>query len=38
MEKRREALANGIELPDDVLTNLRGVADELDIKVPWLSN
>jgi LDH2 family malate/lactate/ureidoglycolate dehydrogenase len=33
--KRREALANGIPLPDEARTNLRGFAEELGIKVDW---
>jgi len=37
-EKRREALANGIALPADVLASLRGLAEDLAVKVDWLSD
>ncbi len=35
--KRREALAKGLTLPEDVLVSLRGLADDLDLKADWLS-
>lgn len=35
-EKRRESLARGIALPDDVLVSLRGLADDMGMKVDWL--
>jgi hypothetical protein len=36
-QHRREALANGLALPEDVLEVLRALADELEIKAAWLS-
>jgi LDH2 family malate/lactate/ureidoglycolate dehydrogenase len=35
-EKRREALARGIPLPDDVLDSLRGLAGDLSLRADWL--
>jgi ureidoglycolate dehydrogenase (NAD+) len=35
-EKRRDALANGIALPEDVRAGLRGVAADLGLKADWL--
>ncbi len=35
-EKRREALAQGIPLPDDVLDSLRGLAGDLGLRADWL--
>jgi ureidoglycolate dehydrogenase (NAD+) len=35
-EKRRDALARGIPLPDDVKSCLRGLADDLGMRVDWL--
>jgi LDH2 family malate/lactate/ureidoglycolate dehydrogenase len=35
-EKRRDALARGIPLPDDVKASLRGLADDLGMRVDWL--
>ncbi len=35
-QKRREALAHGIALPDDVRAGLRGLADELGLATDWL--
>jgi LDH2 family malate/lactate/ureidoglycolate dehydrogenase len=37
-QKRRQALAEGIPLPADVLASLRGLADDLELKVAWLSD
>ena len=37
-QKRREALANGIPLPADVLASLRGLAEDLGLKADWLSD
>jgi len=37
-QRRREALANGIALPADVLASLRGLAEDLGMKVDWLSD
>ncbi len=36
-QKRREALANGIALPEDVRAGLRELAKEIGIEVDWLS-
>jgi ureidoglycolate dehydrogenase (NAD+) len=35
-QRRREALAGGIPLPEDVLMSLRGLAQDLGIKAGWL--
>ena len=35
-EKRRDALANGIALPEDVRAGLRGVGADLGLKADWL--
>jgi len=37
-QKRGEALAHGIALPADVLASLRGLAEDLGMKVDWLSD
>ena len=37
-QKRREALANGIAMPEDVLASLHSLAKELGMKVDWLSD
>lgn len=37
-QKRREALAHGIALPADVLASLRGLAEDLGMKVGWLTD
>ena len=36
-QKRREALANGIALPEDTLESLRGLAEDIGLKADWLS-
>ena len=36
-EKRREAMANGIPLPEDVRAALRGVAADFGLTPDWLS-
>jgi ureidoglycolate dehydrogenase (NAD+) len=36
-QKRRQALVNGIAMPEDVLESLRGLAQDLAMKVEWLS-
>jgi len=36
-ENRREALAGGIAMPEDVLESLRGLAQDLGMRVDWLS-
>lgn len=35
-DKRREAIANGIPLPEDVRASLKSLADELQLTVEWL--
>ena len=35
-QRRREALANGIALPGDVLVSLQGVAEDLGMKPTWM--
>ncbi len=35
-ERREKALVEGIDLPDDVVTSLRALADELEIERDWL--
>jgi ureidoglycolate dehydrogenase (NAD+) len=35
-QKRRESLARGIALPDDVVTVLRALAEDVSVKVEWL--
>jgi LDH2 family malate/lactate/ureidoglycolate dehydrogenase len=35
-EKRREAMANGIALPEDVRASLRGVAGDVGLTADWL--
>jgi LDH2 family malate/lactate/ureidoglycolate dehydrogenase len=37
-QRRREAQANGIPLPDDVRASLRELAQELEMKADWLAN
>jgi LDH2 family malate/lactate/ureidoglycolate dehydrogenase len=35
-QKRREALARGVPLPDDARASLRGLAEELGLKADFL--
>jgi ureidoglycolate dehydrogenase (NAD+) len=35
-QKRREALVRGIALPDDVRASLRGLSEQLGLKIDWL--
>lgn len=35
-QRRREALAGGVPLPDDVVTSLRGLAKDLGMETGWL--
>jgi len=35
---RRDSLARGIPLPDDVAASLRGLADDLRIPAEWLTD
>jgi LDH2 family malate/lactate/ureidoglycolate dehydrogenase len=37
-QKRQEALARGIPMPDDVLASLRSLAEELGLKGSWMGD